>query len=52
MSSARPGGAVHVRPWRPRPARCSPALHATTFADVPEGGLLLYEDGFRSPAGR
>ena len=26
MSSARPGGALHVRPWRPRPARCSPAV--------------------------
>ena len=25
-SSARPGGALHVRPWRPRPARCSPAV--------------------------
>lgn len=23
------------------------ALHATTFADVPAGGLLLYEDGYR-----
>ena len=23
------------------------ALYATTFADVPEGGLLLYEDGYR-----
>jgi S-adenosyl-L-methionine hydrolase (adenosine-forming) len=26
------------------------ALYATTFADVPEGGLLLYEDGYRSLA--
>jgi len=26
MSSARPAGALHVRPWRPRPARCSPAV--------------------------
>ena len=26
ISSARPGGALHVRPWRPRPARCSPAV--------------------------
>jgi S-adenosyl-L-methionine hydrolase (adenosine-forming) len=24
-----------------------PALYATTFADVPPGGLLLYEDGYR-----
>ena len=24
-----------------------PALYATTFADVPAGGLLLYEDGYR-----
>ena len=24
--SARPGGADHVRPWRPRPACCSPAV--------------------------
>ncbi|MEA2148376.1 MAG: hypothetical protein QOD69_206 [Solirubrobacteraceae bacterium] len=27
-----------------------PALYATTFADVPAGGLLLYEDGYRTPA--
>jgi S-adenosylmethionine hydrolase len=26
------------------------ALYATTFADVPEGGLLLYEDGYRTLA--
>ncbi|MEA2182243.1 MAG: hypothetical protein QOF69_1428 [Solirubrobacteraceae bacterium] len=26
------------------------ALYATTFADVPAGGLLLYEDGYRTPA--
>jgi S-adenosyl-L-methionine hydrolase (adenosine-forming) len=38
----RPGGRLTVNG--------RPALHATTFADVPEGGLLLYEDGFRSPA--
>jgi S-adenosylmethionine hydrolase len=24
-----------------------PALYATTFADVPAGGLLVYEDGYR-----
>jgi S-adenosylmethionine hydrolase len=24
-----------------------PAVYATTFADVPAGGLLLYEDGYR-----
>lgn len=27
-----------------------PALYATTFADVPAGGLLLYEDGYRTLA--
>ena len=27
-----------------------PALFATTFADVPAGGLLLYEDGYRTLA--
>jgi S-adenosylmethionine hydrolase len=26
------------------------ALYATTFADVPAGGLLLYEDGYRAVA--
>ncbi|MEA2157281.1 MAG: hypothetical protein QOE11_3421 [Solirubrobacteraceae bacterium] len=26
------------------------AVYATTFADVPAGGLLLYEDGYRSVA--
>lgn len=26
------------------------ALYATTFADVPSGGLLLYEDGYRTLA--
>jgi S-adenosylmethionine hydrolase len=26
------------------------ALYATTFADVPRGGLLLYEDGYRTLA--
>ncbi len=38
----RPGGAVTVNG--------RPALYATTFADAPAGGLLLYEDGFRELA--
>jgi S-adenosylmethionine hydrolase len=25
-----------------------PAQYASTFADVPEGGLLLYEDAYRA----
>lgn len=27
-----------------------PAIHATTFAEAPPGGLLLYEDGYRTLA--
>jgi S-adenosyl-L-methionine hydrolase (adenosine-forming) len=38
----RPGGAVTVNG--------RPAFFARTFADVPAGGLLLYEDGFRALA--
>ena len=32
---------------RPVTVNGRPALYATTFADVPAGGLLLYEDGYR-----
>jgi S-adenosylmethionine hydrolase len=38
-SGLRPGHAVTLNGRR--------ALYATTFADVPAGGLLLYEDGYR-----
>jgi S-adenosylmethionine hydrolase len=41
-SGLRPGRAVTVNGER--------ALYATTFADVPAGGLLLYEDGYRTLA--
>jgi S-adenosylmethionine hydrolase len=37
-SGVRPGGAVRVNGVR--------AAYATTFADVPTGGLLLYGDGY------
>ena len=36
-----------LRLGRPVTVNGRPALYATTFADVPAGGLLLYEDGYR-----
>jgi S-adenosylmethionine hydrolase len=39
-----------LRLGRPVTVNGERALYATTFADVPAGGLLLYEDGYRALA--
>jgi S-adenosylmethionine hydrolase len=39
-----------LRLGRPVTVNGRPAFYATTFADVPAGGLLVYEDGYRTLA--